>query len=457
MSFFFDKPLPSGATDPGPVTARMVFLDALRGFALFGILVMNIMEMGQPTFFYFGMDPARPLTGANFYTWFYGSLFCEGSMRGLFSMLFGAGTLLLLDRLEVKYNTLAADIYYRRVLWLIAFGLLNSFVFLWFGDVLYFYGLLALFLYPFRKLSARQLMLPVFFLLAFGVFRESRPLLEKQETIRNGRTAEARVRRHQNLTAESRADLEKWQTLKKQNEISAFNAAVKDETFKRTASGVSGLISWTTETNIWWESTFLYNNWWDISLMFFLGMAFYRSGFLLGKARTATYVLVSFVGLSVGLGYKFFELKAMYRAQFDDVQLAEGAWPVAMNQIRRVFQVSGYVSLLILLYRLRPFRSLFNIFAPAGRAALSNYLFQSVIAALVFYALGIFGKPERYELFGIAAGIFIIQLVTSYLWLKYFFFGPFEWLWRTLTYQQLQPFKRPSRNQVGTGGSKSPQ
>ena len=104
---------------------RIRFIDAVRGLALLGILLMNSMAQSQAHFFYMDMDLSQPVTGPNFWAWVVEAFLFEGTMRGLFSILFGAGTILLLNRLEKQKPGLEpADIYYRRLLWLLVFGLI---------------------------------------------------------------------------------------------------------------------------------------------------------------------------------------------------------------------------------------------------------------------------------------------------------------------------------------------
>src|SRR5947207_1614341 len=101
---------------------RILLLDGIRGIALLGILLMNSMAQSQAHFYYDRMDLSQSLTGANFYAWVAETLFFEGTMRGLFSILFGAGTILLLSRLVKNMKGLEpADIFYRRLLWLLIF------------------------------------------------------------------------------------------------------------------------------------------------------------------------------------------------------------------------------------------------------------------------------------------------------------------------------------------------
>src|SRR5450432_4373731 len=143
-------------SDPalGPITQqeRISSVDIVRGFALLGILVMNITTFALPD----GIDEnpyaLGPTSTASVAIWAMRILLFDGKMRALFSMLFGAGVILLTERAEKRGAALqSADIFTRRNMWLVLFGLLHAY-FIWFGDVLYFYGLTALlFLYPCRK------------------------------------------------------------------------------------------------------------------------------------------------------------------------------------------------------------------------------------------------------------------------------------------------------------------
>lgn len=425
---------------------RITFLDSLRGLAILGILIMNIMTMGQPGSFYFEMDLSKSITGANYYTWMYGTLICEGAMRGLFSVLFGAGAILLFQRIKQGANNeLSADIYYRRMLWLVGFGLLDGFILLWFGDILYFYGLLGLILFPFRNMSPKKLLIPILILLAFGMYRESVPKMARHESIVRGRTAERLSNRHKTMTEAQRADLEKWQNMQKDNKNQDITKSAKEDIAKKTAAGYAQLFNDAAGNSSWWESSFFYNNWWDMLMLFFAGMAMMKSGFITGENSLLTYILVTVFGLGLGLGYRYYELNGIYQAKFNGLVIAEHSLPIALNQIRRIFQVSGYISLLVLLYKLSPFRRIFNLLAPIGQMALTNYLSQSVIAAIIFYGLNYYGALERYQLLELAFAIYFVQLIFCTVWLKFFRFGPVEWVWRSLTYLKAQPMLKNKR------------
>src|SRR5262245_53109173 len=138
---------------------RIGMLDTTRGIAVLGILIMNITGFGIPRSY---DDPTNwgGSEGLNLEVWRFAALFFEGTMRGLFTLLFGAGALLFLQRHAAR-NTglLPADLYFRRTMWLIAFGLVNAYVLLWSGDILYYYGVVGLLLFVFRNVTPRKLVI----------------------------------------------------------------------------------------------------------------------------------------------------------------------------------------------------------------------------------------------------------------------------------------------------------
>src|SRR5581483_10620883 len=130
---------------------RYLSIDAVRGFAVLGILLMNIVGMGLPAFAYVDPTYAGGATGADFWTWAVNNVLTDGKMRALFTMLFGASTVLIADRAE--HDRLGPiQTHYSRMLWLFVFGMLHAY-FLWWGDILVTYALAGLVIFPFRKLA----------------------------------------------------------------------------------------------------------------------------------------------------------------------------------------------------------------------------------------------------------------------------------------------------------------
>ena len=422
---------------------RIKLIDSIRGIALLGILLMNSMAQSQAHMFYDRMDPRQSMTGLNFFAWGAEMLVFEGTMRGLFSILFGAGTLLLLTRLIRKNNGLEpVDIYYRRLLWLLVFGLINAFIFLWPGDILYPYALCGLLLFPFRNLSPKKLLWIAFAFLIIGTYRENSDLYQNKKIISKGQVAEVLEAKKQKLTDQQTEDLAKYKGFKdRTSQQGVIKAAVKDEKTLQSRNYLT-IFNYYKPINMTIESSVLYEDYWyDILLFLFIGMALYKSGFLLGKNSTSVYAAVAFIGITVGLLINYIYAKQQYQLKFDQFQFTQ-KWKFSYYEIRRVFQTTGYLSLLILLYKAIPFRKILNVFAPVGQMAFTNYLSQSIITSIVFYGFAVYGTLQRYEVYYVVGAIWLFQIVSSHIWLRYFRFGPFEWVWRSLTYLKKQPMKK---------------
>jgi uncharacterized protein len=441
----------STSVSPTPANDRILFLDSVRGLALLGILLMNIMAQSQSHYYYAALNPDQSITGPNFWAWIIECMFFEGTMRGLFSILFGAGTLLFLAHLvKQKQGLEPADIYYRRMLWLLVFGLINAFVFLWPGDILYPYALCGLLLFPFRNWSVRNLLLGAVFFLAIGTYRENSMLQDAKLLIAEGRAAEAVQAEKATLTEKQTEALEKWKGFKEKNTTEGIAKEAKKETAKIQGQSYASIFSFYKDINMMIQGSFFYKSgWWDVLLFFFIGMALFKSGFILGKAPTALYAGLAVVGIGVGLALNYFLLKLQYQIRFDNVIFSE-RWKFSYYEIRRVFLTIGYLSFLILLYKASAGKKLLHFFAPVGKMAFTNYLMQSIITSVIFLGFGLFGKLQRYETYFILVNIWIFQIAFSHIWLHFFRFGPFEWVWRCLTYWQKPPMRKRKEETLAT-------
>lgn len=420
---------------------RILFLDCIRGLALLGILIMNITGQGQAHLLYEFMDVRHPMTGLNFYAWGMETFLFEGTMRGLFSILFGAGTLLLINRLEKNnQGLLPADIYYRRLLWLLVFGLINAFIFLWPGDILYPYALTGLLLFPFRDLSSSKLLIAAFIVLSIATYKDTNDLYHKKEVIIKGRAAEALQEKKQTLNDEQKEMLGKWSELKKYAKDSLPAKFVEDEK-KIIHKNYAQIFRFYRDINMNIQSVGFYNGFWDMLLFFFIGMALFKNGFLTGSHSLQAYLLTAIFGTAIGLYLNFIDLSAQYRLQFDQVKFIEQS-KFGLYEIRRVFQTLGYLSLLILFYKISFGKKVLSLFAPVGQMAFTNYLSQSIITSIFFYGFHYYATLERYQLYYVVGCIWIFQIIFSTIWLNYFRLGPLEWVWRSLTYWKRQAFKK---------------
>lgn len=432
-----------GIARPVAKAERIQTIDVIRGFALLGILMMNIPFFGlshtaTPRFF------TAPADSPDFRTFMTVSVIFEGTMRALFSMLFGAGMLLFM----AKKDTLAdgygmPDYYYRRLFWLILFGLFNAFVLLWPGDILYTYGICGLFLFPFRKMSPRTYLLIAFLCVSvLGVKGFFRAMETKEK-----REAYTRViqleKQKKPLTDDQKTAKETWLAFEKST---LYDKKKEDEINKTMQGNYPAIFGAYLSVNTKFESVKFYQSFvWDAWALMFLGMALFKWGFFSNQLPTRTYFLTLLAGYGIGLTLGWFAFWDGV-AWFTDPgkALDNNSFPFqAFYHIRRAASAIGHASLLLLIYRSGMVNWLMKALANVGQMAFTNYLMQSMICTLFFYGYGFgyFGKLSYYELYFVVAAIWLFQFIFSAIWLHYFRFGPFEWLWRSLTYWKRQPMQ----------------
>lgn len=428
---------------PAPVAAseRLGALDTLRGFALLGILLMNIVGFAFHSGAYDNPTVAGGATGANLWVWFVLHVLAEGKMRCLFSLVFGASAVLLTSRLgrrSTEDGPDGADIYYRRNLWLLGFGILHSYL-LWQGEILYPYAVIAFALYPFRRMPARGLAGFAAALILYCAVFYSIDAWKVSETIREGRAAVAKAETGAALTHEETEAREAWEAFRKDRNPDA-EALARDAAEWRGNPWQVIKARGTLVVHYW--SIPWYHPWLMESLaMMLFGMALMRWG-VLGGARTSRfYAAMSAGGYLVGLPLHAYNGWVTMKSGFDPV--VQG-YSGAVYDLGRLAVACGHAGLLLWIHRNGWLRGLTGRLAAVGQMALSNYLTHSLVCAFVFtgYGLGLYGRLERYQVYGVVLGLWAFQLGASPLWLHRFRFGPAEWAWRSLTYWKRQPFRR---------------
>jgi len=148
-------------------------------------------------------------------------------------------------------------------------------------------------------------------------------------------------------------------------------------------------------------------------------------------------------GLSSGLLLSWLRLQPLIAAGFNKYEYTKSV-PIDLFELTRTLRSIGFFGLIMLWFKSGWFKWFFALMRPVGQMAFTNYLMQSLIGALFFYGIGMgmFGKLQRYELYYVVAVVWMLEIIWSHLWLRYFRFGPLEWLWRSLTYWKKQPIKR---------------
>lgn len=188
---------------------------------------------------------------------------------------------------------------------------------------------------------------------------------------------------------------------------------------------------------------YLYLSLWDVLLFMFIGMAFFKMGILTGDASVKVYAWMCIIGLSIGLTLSYLRLQPMIKYNFNWFEFVKNT-SFHFYELSRTFRAIGIFGLRMLLYKSGWIKWLFTLLRPVGQMAFTNYLGQSLICGIFFYGIGfaMYGELQRYEIYYVVAAVWVFQIIFSNIWLRYFRFGPFEWLWRSLTYWKRQPFKR---------------
>lgn len=425
-------------TQSSPVTgkARIESIDTLRGLALFGILLMNIIAFANPFAAY--LDPRVDGAGQGIDLWTFMSvdILAEGSMRTIFSMLFGAGMLIFLN----KPNTDPVHVrglYYRRALLLVAFGLFNAYVLVWSGDILYTYGMTGLALYFFRDMSALRLakiaggVLVLLTVIHSAMHMQGRLLKNEVDTI-NALPAGTE------LTVEQGEVLQAWDTFLEQQFLTPELIA---EELEAKRSGYWTNVKHAAAANIFIQTfAFVINTFWDALAMMLLGMAFLKWGIFDASRSVKTYTLFCLLGFGIGIPLNAWETFTFVNSDF---QIYWNSFNRPTYDLGRLALALGYIGLVMLVCKSGIFAWLRTGLARVGQMALTNYLSQSIICNVLFlgFGFGLAGELARHQIYYVVFAVWVFQFLFSIWWLQRFRFGPAEWLWRSLTYKKAQPLR----------------
>lgn len=402
---------------------RLTSLDFTRGVAVMGILFANIIGMGQPYSAY--TWPGGFLTEHDAladWLWVAQFVLVDGKMRGLFTLLFGAGLVLFAERAAARGSGRGLALV--RLFWLLLFGLAHYYL-LWRGDILSLYALCgAIALIALNWSPVQQFAAGLTAYLAGVLWNTARlaPLWFANETARrNLPEYEGVAEATQALIEEERAD------------------ALREFAITHEGSWLDSVIHTVTAHRWdWWEQ-FVYSSTEAVPLML-MGMALYRAGLFDGRLARRNQAFWGWVGVLLGV---LLTLPLGLWVMLDEFTYS-GTMLVALGPpgLTRLPMVLGLAALLGLATGAHGWLS--SRIVAAGRAAFTNYIGTSLIALLAFqgWALGLFGRTSREALYLLAFAGCVIMLVWSKPWLARFRYGPLEWLWRCLTYRRIFPFRR---------------
>jgi uncharacterized protein len=408
---------------PQPVSEkeRIVSIDVLRGLALLGILPMNIQGFSMIGAAYFNPTAYGDLHGANYLVWFLSHVLADEKFMTIFSMLFGAGILLMTGRIEAKQRS-SAPLHYRRMGWLILFGMAHSYL-LWYGDILFSYGLCGMVVYLCRKLRPRTLLALGLLLIAIGSI-----VL----------TAYGLWSSHWSAAQLQQAREQMWMPTPHMiaKEVAAYQGSWTSQMSRRVPDSVQ------METLFFVAATF-----WRAGGLMLLGMALFKWGVFSGQRSARLYWGMIAIALLIGIPVTLYGTRSDFASGWDFRYCF--FFGTQFNYWASLLVSSGWVGAMMLASKATALFPVTRRLAAVGRMAFTNYIMHSVLCTTIFYGhgFGLFGKVERVGQFAIVLVMWTVQLLLSPIWLRYFFFGPLEWLWRSLTYLRWEPFRRYAGDQ----------
>jgi uncharacterized protein len=403
-----------GAFAPVVPAERVVSLDFLRGIAVLGILIMNIQSFSMIEAAYLNPSAYGDLTGLNRWVSILSHIFADQKFMNIFSILFGAGILLMTGKAEARGGR-SVGLHYRRMFWLFVIGAMHAYL-LWRGDILVLYALCSVYVYWFRRSSPRKLLIiGLIFLSVASLFSFisgwSMPYWPEEgvrEFTENWRPGEEKI----------------------EAELAAFRGGWQEQMPYRVKSALA-------------FHTFIFLIWggWRAGGLMLMGMALFKWGVLTARRSKKFYRTLAAAAFGVGLPVVGLGVIYNYSVGWSVKSMFFGS---QFNYWGSILVSLAYIAAIMLVYFRLAQGGLVDLIAKVGRAAFTNYLGATFICTTIFYGhgLGLFGRVERYQQILIVFGVWALQLLFTHLWMSRFRFGPFEWLWRTLTYMKPQPMRK---------------
>ena len=403
---------------------RIVTIDAIRGFAVCGILVMNIVSMGMPVYAYVDPHYYGGATGWDWFAWAAAYVLVDGKLRALFTMLFGASLLLITDAAEDRTPG-PIRTHYARIFWLFVFGMLHAW-FVWYGDILVDYAIAGAIAFFARKWDKGAIGFAAFCLIGFSLAHSlieyhDMQLLQRLATLPHPPTDAVR----------------EWNKVLAQTLPFPGTVAHEVDLYR---GGFADVFRMRAETTTAYQTLYLPISMPETLGFVLLGMLLYRLDFWSGGWSKPAYVRTVLAGVVTIPLYSPLVI-AIEAHHFNPAFL-----PLAdvVTLLLRPFLALAYAAAIILAIQSGSARWLTARLTAAGRMAFSNYLGTSLIMTTIFYGygFGLFGQLHRAQLYGLVLGQWLLILGWSPLWLRYFRYGPFEWAWRSLSRGRFVTFRQ---------------
>ena len=396
---------------------RIQSIDMLRGYALLGILIMNIISFSMPAMAYFN-PKVYNLSFLDELIFGFSHVLADQKFMAIFSMLFGASTILFIESAKKKGRR-AGLLFYNRNFWLLLIGILHA-TFIWYGDILLIYAICAFVLFFFKKLRNKPLIIIGLFIyfvpIFFNVFVYT-TVLEKLNT-----KEKTTIQNHWQPSEEDIRD-EIWVYQSSYTEMLKYT--LDDDENDGDQINIGNLII---------GLHYLFDFFLRSLGMMLIGMAFYRKKVFSNSRKKSYYKKMSIYGFAIGIPMAIIGLLQNYHFNWEwEFSFLLGR---LLNSVATPFIAFGYIGLVMLWNRSNLFVTLQNRLQELGKIALSGYLIQSLLATTIFYGFGfgLFGKINRAEQLLFVVLIWTFILFFAQVWTYKFYYGPAEWIWRTLTY-----------------------
>ncbi len=385
------------------LTQRIDSLDLLRGFALLGILLMNVQSFGLPLAAYVNPFSLPDHSATDRSIWFVLNLFADSKFMNLFSMLFGVGIVVFGER-AIQKSQNALNLHQSRMQWLLMFGVVHAY-FIWWGDILFSYAVCGLMFVGLLQYTSKRLLIIAIAYLGLGaalmvLTNYLLATFTPQEALEIWRPSDEILR------AEIEQQTESWMV----RILSSFEIAI----------GLQFMLPFVT--------------YWRITALMIIGVLLYRNGFLSASLSRKLYLKVAVGCLVLGTMITSFGAYLNIQNQFSlEYSSVYGAIP---NWFGSVLTSIGYAAVIMLLAKSSRFYALKMALRAVGKTAFSNYIFQSLVGLLFFSILGYFATLDYVQLMLYVCAVWLVQVCLSIAWLSHNKQGPLEALWRRLTYKK---------------------
>ncbi|WP_256731567.1 DUF418 domain-containing protein [Sphingomonas sp. dw_22] len=426
--------------------ARIDVLDILRGLAILGIFYINVPYMAAPIWQFSADIRSIGWSPADQTAWALVNVLLAGTQRCLLEFLFGAGMMVLARKAMTPEGPVAvADLYWRRNLWLLAFGLFDVFVLLWPGDILHIYALAALFLFPFRTLGPKLLLalgLGWAVLCAVGIPEHGvRHYADRAALVRQVDDAHAHQRSGEAPSVADAKALADWDRLAAARRPDAELHARIDQEIK---AHQGGFIPYARSAWDYWG--YLAEQWlvWDVIEAFctmLIGVALWKWGVIQGERSRRFYLVLMLAAYGFGITARAIGVSESIAFTL----MPRTSWITA--EFARLAVGLGHLALVNYALQTRAGNALLSVFKAPGRMAFSLYFLQQFAGKYIVFApfgLGLWGRYGWAQMAAISTMGIVLLVLFAHAWMGRFTSGPLEWLWRSLAYVQWQPLRRPA-------------